>query len=209
MSESRADQPFWRRPSPEEQDLAHQADHMRRRHLLLDPRFPWDVDADVLDPMYRTGRVFWLLTVVLGGLAAMWFATWLFQMYWGIGVTGLNRPVEWALYIVNFVYFIGIGHAGTFISAALRVLKIEWRRPISRVAETLTLFALLTAALFPLVHPLSQSTRIVAELPLAADLGHDGHLHLPHRQRVVRLPRSAAGLGHGPRSHRRLAPQAV
>ena len=78
--------------------------------------------------------------------------TWAFQMYWGMGITGLNRPVEWALYIVNFVYFIGIGHAGTFISAALRVLKIEWRRPISRAAETLTLFALGTAAMFPLVH---------------------------------------------------------
>jgi Ni/Fe-hydrogenase subunit HybB-like protein len=151
MSESIADQPHWRRP-PEAPDLAHQAEHIQRRHLLLDPRFPWDVDADVLDPMYHTGRRFWILAVVLGGLVAMWFSTWLYQMYWGIGVTGLNRPVEWALYIVNFVYFIGIGHAGTFISAALRVLKIEWRRPISRAAETLTLFALLTAAMFPLVH---------------------------------------------------------
>jgi Ni/Fe-hydrogenase subunit HybB-like protein len=152
MSEARADQPLWRRPVPEGEDLAHQAEHIRRRHLLLDPRYPWDVDADVLDPMYRTGRTFWLLVVVLGGLVMMWFGTWLYQMYWGIGVTGLNRPVEWALYIVNFVYFVGIGHAGTFISAALRVLKVEWRRPISRVAETLTVFALMTAAMFPLVH---------------------------------------------------------
>ena len=82
----------------------------------------------------------------------MWGVTWVYQMRWGLGITGLNRPVMWALYIVNFVYFIGIGHAGTFISAALRVLKIQWRRPISRAAETLTVFALLTAAMFPLVH---------------------------------------------------------
>jgi molybdopterin-containing oxidoreductase family membrane subunit len=58
----------------------------------------------------------------------------------------------WALYIVNFVYLIGIGHAGTFISAALRVLKVQWRRPISRAAELLTVFALGTAALFPIIH---------------------------------------------------------
>jgi molybdopterin-containing oxidoreductase family membrane subunit len=102
--------------------------------------------------MYRTGFRFWLIFVILGGLVAMWGGVWLYQIIWGIGVTGLNRPVMWALYIVNFVYFIGIGHAGTFISAALRVFKIEWRRPISRAAETLTVFALLTAAMFPLVH---------------------------------------------------------
>jgi Ni/Fe-hydrogenase subunit HybB-like protein len=152
MSDEREDQPLWRRPIPEDEDLAHQAEHMRRKHLLLDPRGPWDLNNDVLTPMYHSGRIFWLLFVVLGGLVGMWMITWGFQMYFGIGITGLNRPVEWALYIVNFVYFIGIGHAGTFISAALRVLKTEFRRPISRAAETLTLFALLTAAMFPLVH---------------------------------------------------------
>lgn len=152
MPESRTDQPFWRRPPPKDEDLAHQVEHQRQRHLLLDPRYPWDIDADVLNPMYRTGRIFWLLLVVLAGLVIMWGITWVVQMYWGLGITGMNRPVEWILYIVNFVYFVGIGHAGTFISAALRVLKIEWRRPISRAAETLTLFALATAAMFPIVH---------------------------------------------------------
>ena len=146
------DHPLWRRPEPTDEDLAHQVEHMKRRSLLLDPRYPWDVNKDVLEPMYKTGRKFWALVLILGGLVLTWFITWGAQMYWGIGITGLNRPVEWALYITNFVYFIGIGHAGTFISAALRVLRIEWRRPISRIAETLTLFALLTAAMFPLVH---------------------------------------------------------
>jgi molybdopterin-containing oxidoreductase family membrane subunit len=110
------------------------------------------MSADVLDPMDRATARFWVAFVILGGLVAIWGVTWLYQMIWGIGVTGLNRPVMWALYIVNFVYFIGIGHAGTFISAALRALKIEWRRPISRAAEMLTVFALTTAAMFPLVH---------------------------------------------------------
>jgi len=64
----------------------------------------------------------------------------------------LNRPVNWGLYLVNTVYFIGIGHAGTFISAALRVLKIEFRLPISRAAETLTLFGLTAAGLSIFMH---------------------------------------------------------
>ena len=110
------------------------------------------MDQDVLEPMYRTRMRFWIAFVILGGLVAMLFGTFGYQMWWGLGITGLNRPVMWALYIVNFVYFIGIGHAGTFVSAALRVLKVEWRRPISRAAETLTVFALIAAALFPIIH---------------------------------------------------------
>jgi Ni/Fe-hydrogenase subunit HybB-like protein len=152
MAATPTDHPLWRRPKPDDEDLAHQVEHMKERSLLLDPRSPWDVDKDVLDPMYRTGWKFWLAVIVLGGLVLTWFVTWGYQMAWGLGITGINRPVEWALYITNFVYFIGIGHAGTFISAALRVLNIEWRRPISRIAESLTVFALLTAAMFPLVH---------------------------------------------------------
>ncbi len=151
-SESKHDRPPWRHPPTTDADIAHQVEHMRRRSLLLDPRYPWEIDQDVLNPMYRSGFRFWLAAVILGGLVMTAGAVWLIQMIRGIGITGLNRPVMWALYIVNFVYFIGIGHAGTFISAALRVLNVEWRRPVSRVAETLTVFALMTAALFPLVH---------------------------------------------------------
>jgi Ni/Fe-hydrogenase subunit HybB-like protein len=152
MSVDNPESPMWRQSMPEDEDMAHQVEHLQRKHLLLDPRKPWDVNQDVLSPMYNIGPGFWLAFLVLGGLVVAAGVTWIFQMFRGIGITGLNRPVEWALYIVNFVYFIGIGHAGTFISAALRVLKVEWRRPISRAAELLTLFALTTAALFPLVH---------------------------------------------------------
>ncbi len=152
MSESRANRPIWRRPNPKDEDLAHQVEHERQQHLLLDPRYPLDIDQLVLDPMYRTGRRYWVFLAIFGGLVAMWGTTWVVQMIDGLGITGLKRPVMWALYIVNFVYFIGIGHAGTFISAALRVLHIEWRRPISRAAELVTVFGLLTAAMFPIVH---------------------------------------------------------
>jgi molybdopterin-containing oxidoreductase family membrane subunit len=137
---------------PEDEDLAEQAEHLRRRHLLLDPKFPWEMNDDALQPMYRTGRMFWIFFVVLGGLVLMGAVTWASQIYWGLGITGLNRPINWGLFLVNTVYFIGIGHAGTFISAALRVLKIDWRRPISRAAETLTLFALTAAGISILMH---------------------------------------------------------
>ena len=152
MSAHETEYPVWRRPLLEDEDLEEQHERLRLRHLLLDPKFPWEMNDDVLKPMYRTGRVFWLLTVVLGGLVMMGAATWLAQIYWGLGITGLARPINWGLYLVNTVYFIGIGHAGTFISAALRVLKIEWRLPISRAAETLTLFGLTAAGLSIFMH---------------------------------------------------------
>jgi Ni/Fe-hydrogenase subunit HybB-like protein len=152
MSANEAEHPVWRRPVLEHEDLEEQAEHLRRRHLLLDPKFPWEMNDDALQPMYRTSRTFWVLLVALGGLVLMGGITWARQIFWGLGVTGLGRPVYWGLFLVNTVYFIGIGHAGTFISAALRVLKIEWRRPISRAAETLTLFALAAAALSIFMH---------------------------------------------------------
>jgi Ni/Fe-hydrogenase subunit HybB-like protein len=152
MSAHEKEPPVWRRPLPEEPDQRRQVEHARREHLLLDARYPLETDQMMLNPMQRVTWRFWLLFAILGGLVIMLFSTWVYQMDWGIGVTGLLRPVMWAVYIVNFVYFIGIGHAGTFISAALRALKFEWRRPISRAAEIVTVFALMSAALFPLIH---------------------------------------------------------
>src|SRR5687768_17224031 len=71
---------------------------------------------------------------------------------WGIGVWGLNIPVGWAFDIINFVWWIGIGHAGTLISAILLLLKQEWRTSIDRFAEAMTLFAVASAGIFPLLH---------------------------------------------------------
>jgi Ni/Fe-hydrogenase subunit HybB-like protein len=152
MSANEAEHPVWRRPTLEDEELEEQAEHLRRRHLLLDPKFPWEMNDDALQPMYRTSRMFWVLLVALGGLVLMGGITWARQIVWGLGITGLNRPIYWGLFLVNTVYFIGIGHAGTFISAALRVMKVEWRRPISRAAETLTLFGLSAAGLSIFMH---------------------------------------------------------
>ncbi len=70
----------------------------------------------------------------------------------GIGVWGVNAPVGWAFAIVNFVWWIGIGHAGTLISAILLLLRQDWRTSINRFAEAMTLFAVANAALFPILH---------------------------------------------------------
>jgi len=75
---------------------------------------------------------------------------WLFAK--GVGIWGINIPVGWGFAIVNFVWWIGIGHAGTLISAILLLLKQEWRTSINRFAEAMTLFAVACAGLFPLLH---------------------------------------------------------
>jgi Ni/Fe-hydrogenase subunit HybB-like protein len=152
MSAHESGKPFWTTTEPEDPELAAQVDRQREEHLLLDPHAPAAASHAVFETMEGVGRGFWVAFVILGGMVMLLLSTWVYQMVWGLGITGLARPTMWALYIVNFVYFIGIGHAGTFISAALRALKVEWRRPISRAAEIVTVFALSAAAMFPVIH---------------------------------------------------------
>ncbi len=107
-------------------------------------RFEIDLGEDIrlLDPIARTGRKFWILTALL---LAVWLGGmigWFTQLRRGLDVTGLNLPVYWGLYITNFVFFIGISHAGTLISAILRLAQAEWRRAITRAAEVITVLVL-------------------------------------------------------------------
>ena len=82
----------------------------------------------------------------LMGLSILWL------LYRGVGVWGINKPVMWGWDIINFVWWIGIGHAGTLISAILLLLRQQWRNSINRFAEAMTLFAVSCAGLFPLLH---------------------------------------------------------
>jgi len=75
-----------------------------------------------------------------------------FSFYYGTGLWGNNNPVGWALPIVNFVFWVGIGHAGTLISAILFLFRQKWRTGIARFAEGMTIFAVMTAGIFPLIH---------------------------------------------------------
>src|ERR1700722_499311 len=80
----------------------------------------------------------------------MMSVAWLFSR--GVGIWGINIPIGWGFAIVNFVWWIGIGHAGTFISAFLLLLRQDWRTSINRFAEAMTLFAVACAGMFPLLH---------------------------------------------------------
>ena len=98
-------------------------------------------------PKWWLGAVTVLTLVVFTGLGAFGY-----MVNKGIGVTGLNRPVFWGFFITNFVFWIGISHAGIMISAILRLTQAEWRRPITRAAEVLTVFSLMAAMHTPLFH---------------------------------------------------------
>ena len=102
--------------------------------------------------MQQTSWRFWSLVLFLGAIVAAGVGTWFYQMYMGFGMTGINNPVYWAFYITNFVFWIGISHAGTLISAILRLVNAGWRRPVTRCAEVITVFALMIGAMFPIIH---------------------------------------------------------
>ncbi len=94
----------------------------------------------------------WIALAVSASMLAVLLAavTWLFIA--GIGIWGVNIPVAWGFAIVNFVWWIGIGHAGTLISAILLLLAQPWRNSINRLAEAMTIFAVMCAGMFPLLH---------------------------------------------------------
>lgn len=129
-----------------------EADVVYDERLLLTKQTDSEINQAVLQPMIRTGRRFWVLVAALGAVFAWGMYAWGFLVQWGIGTTGKNRPVYWTLFITTFVFWIGISHAGTMISAVLRLLKVDWRRPITRGAEAMTAFALMMAGLYPLIH---------------------------------------------------------
>ncbi len=123
-----------------------------RDRLLLDERTDREINEAVLRPMFETGPRFWALVVILVAIVIWGMYAWSYQIYWGMGTAGINRPVYWGIYIATFVFWVGISHAGTMISAVLRLLRADWRRPITRGAEAMTAFALMMAGLYPLIH---------------------------------------------------------
>jgi len=111
------------------------------------------VTADIAHPMEgKPGKLWYacFALAVLGLLDLLGMATYLIAK--GIGVWGLNNSVGWAFDITNFVFWIGIGHAGTLISAILLLFRQKWRTSINRSAEAMTIFAVMCAGLFPLLH---------------------------------------------------------
>ncbi len=108
-------------------------------------------DEELIRPIEQTGPGFYATVVVLLCVIAFAGYTYVRQVIYGLGVTGLAQPVSWGFYIINFVFFIGISHAGTLISAILRLSKAEWRRPITRMAEVITAIVLAIGGLHPIL----------------------------------------------------------
>ena len=110
------------------------------------------IDADILRTMRPPGPAYFAaLALALAGLG---FGAYAFSTQWrlGLGVAGYEHPMLWGIYITNFVFWVGIAHSGTLISAVLFLFRAKWRTSVARASEAMTVFAVMTAALFPIIH---------------------------------------------------------
>lgn len=123
------------------------------------------INTTVLDTLTRPGKAYWCIIALLFCGAVMGASCWAYQIIVGVGVAGMNTPVHWGTYLINFVFWVGIAHSGTLISAILFLFRAQWRNPIARAAETMTVFAVCIAGLFPFIH-LGRAWLVFYMLPL-------------------------------------------
>jgi len=129
------------------------AESVLREPLITGNKTLHDVTEDIVSRVEQKPTPLWMLAmaVSLSLLAVGFYAVYL--LLWnGIGEWGLNKTVGWAWDITNFVWWVGIGHAGTLISAILLLFRQRWRMGINRAAEAMTIFAVICAAIFPILH---------------------------------------------------------
>jgi len=110
------------------------------------------LNDDVLKMISWPGWLWWMVFILDLAVLAVGFLALRNQIVLGLGVAGYTRPVMWAAYITNFVFWVGIAHCGTLVSAVLYLFRSHFRRAVYRVAEAMTVFGVLTAGLFPLLH---------------------------------------------------------
>jgi molybdopterin-containing oxidoreductase family membrane subunit len=108
-------------------------------------------DEALFRPTEETSRRFYVAVAVLLAVVLFTACMYVRQLIKGLAVTGMMQPVTWGFYIISFVFFIGISHAGTLISAILRITQAEWRRPITRMAEVITAIVLAIGGLHPII----------------------------------------------------------
>ena len=123
------------------------------------------IDQTVLNSLTPPKKYYWAIIVLLLGGVLIGAVSWGYQIFVGIGVGGQNNPVAWGTYLINFVFWVGIAHSGTLISAILHLFRAGWRNPIARAAETMTVFAVCIAGLFPFIH-LGRVWQVYYMLPL-------------------------------------------
>ena len=124
-----------------------------REPLIIGNKSLHDISEDIAKPIETNPNKWWWSLFGLSVLAMLWgFGCIFYTIGTGVGVWGLNNTVGWAWDITNFVWWVGIGHAGTLISAVLLLFRQKWRLSINRSAEAMTIFAVVQAGLFPLIH---------------------------------------------------------
>ena len=124
-----------------------------RKPLILGEKSCADVTDDVCSPLERgPSTLWWAGFIIASGVLALGVVAVAYQVMTGVGVWGLNNTVGWAFDITNFVFWIGIGHAGTLISAILFLFRQKWRTSVNRSAEAMTIFAVICAGIFPILH---------------------------------------------------------
>ena len=124
-----------------------------RNPLVTGAKTVGDVTQDICVRVEAKPPKTWFMAIAVSlSLLAIGTYALFFTVWDGIGVWGLNKTVGWAWDITNFVWWVGIGHAGTLISAILLLFRQKWRMSINRAAEAMTIFAVICAAFFPLVH---------------------------------------------------------
>jgi Ni/Fe-hydrogenase subunit HybB-like protein len=137
---------------PLEQPLSTEAEDPHE-HLMLDPRPRGEMNGMVMEAMHTTTWRFWVIAAFLAiTVVTCLLIAWGYLIAEGLGVAGVNRPSYWGIFLVNTVFWIGISHAGTFVSALLRVMKAEFRRPFTRAAELMTTFGLIQAGMSIFMH---------------------------------------------------------
>ncbi len=130
----------------------HYESHIREPLILGDKNYH-DVTVEVARPIETAPPRSWWIAFSISLLLFLWgVGNILYTIGTGIGTWGLNETVGWAWDITNFVWWVGIGHAGTLISAVLLLFRQKWRMSINRSAEAMTIFSVIQAALFPGIH---------------------------------------------------------
>jgi len=133
--------------------MSHSVESELREPLVHGDKTLHDITEAACAPMERKPNgLWWAAFLVALSCLGVGFATVSYQVATGIGTWGLNKTVGWAFDITNFVFWVGIGHAGTLISAVLFLFRQKWRTSINRSAEAMTIFAVICAAIFPLIH---------------------------------------------------------
>jgi Ni/Fe-hydrogenase subunit HybB-like protein len=128
------------------------------------------INKDVLHSLENPRKLFWVMLVIAIAMVGVGVACEAYQYITGMGVANMDNPHVWGLYIASFIFWIGMSHSGTLLSAILHLMHADWRKPIYRFAEAMTTFSLMTAGLFVFVH-LGRAWQVYYAIPYPNERG--------------------------------------